>query len=133
MKLVLRRDHSSTRSTIGELRENGRHLLCYVLEDVVRETKVEHETAIPAGTYQIVLTFSDRFKRVLPELLNVPGFTGIRIHPGNVAADTWGCLLPGLEKAPDAVTHSVRAFESLFSVIKWAAEREKVLIEIRNA
>ena len=131
MKLVLQRGHSSTKSTIGELFRESRRL-CYTLEDVVRETKVLGITAIPAGTYQIVLTFSNRFQRVLPELLNVPGYTGVRIHPGNRPEDTEGCILPGLEKGFDVVTHSRQAFEIVFGIIKAALEREKVYIEVRN-
>lgn len=64
------------------------------LEQIVSE-KIYGRTAIPAGRYRVDITFSNRFKRELPILLNVPGFSGIRIHPGNRHVDTEGCLLPG--------------------------------------
>jgi len=82
--------------TIGELLINGAHF-AYTLEDVVREdgVKVKGKTAIPEGVYDVILSQSFRFKRVLPELLDVPYFTKIRIHGGNTEADTEGCILVG--------------------------------------
>ena len=72
----------------------GRKVFCRTLEDVVRTgEKIPGETAIPAGKYPIVLSFSNRFQKVLPEVQNVPDFTGIRMHGGNTTADTAGCIL----------------------------------------
>jgi hypothetical protein len=78
--------------------------LCWTLEDVIREVpgqpvenwKIFGETAIPSGTYQALLNFSQHFQRDLPELLNVPGYAGVRIHGGNTAVDTEGCILVAL-------------------------------------
>lgn len=124
--------------TIGTLRLDGK-AECFTLEDVVREVadkpvaewKVAGKTAIPEGIYGVVITPSERFQRDLPLLLNVPGFSGIRIHPGNTAADTEGCILVGMAKTPDSVTESRRAFERLFTKIKESLGcGEKVTLEI---
>jgi hypothetical protein len=112
---------------------------CFTLEDVRREVndrpvsewKVPGKTAIPEGTYNVVVTPSVRFKRDLPLLENVPGFSGIRIHPGNTAADTEGCILVGAAKGPDMVTHSREAFDRLYKRIRESLDcGEKVTIEV---
>lgn len=134
MKLLLIRDTFTDESTTGELFVDGA-FECFVLEDRVRPrgVKVYGKTAIPYGTYEIVVTMSARFKRLLPLLLNVPNFTGIRIHPGNKAVDTEGCLLPGTKRAKNIVFESRKAFDRLFTRIKAAkAKGEKVTIEIRR-
>lgn len=86
-------------------------MMCNTLEDTVRELKsladkVPGQTAIPAGKYQVVMSMSPRFKRVLPEILNVPYFTGVRIHRGNAAKNTEGCILPGNNNIVGAVSNS---------------------------
>ena len=82
--------------TIGLLYVDGR-LWCNTLEDTVRPdgVKIQGQTAIPAGVYNVCLTMSPKFKRSLPLLDNVPNFTGVRIHAGNTAKDTEGCILVG--------------------------------------
>ena len=113
MNLELKRKWFTERSTIGELYVNG-VFECFILEDRVRETKIPNETAIPAGRYLIDMsTKSPRFGRILPRLVNVSGYTGVLIHPGNNPADTSGCLLPGMERETDRVLHSKIAFDSL--------------------
>lgn len=132
MKLLLQREPSTKQSTPGKLFIDGA-FECYTLEDIVRArgVKVYGQTAIPAGTYQVVLTMSPRFKRVLPLLLNVPGFEGIRIHPGNKAEDTDGCILVGDAPAPDWLGQSRVAFDRLFAKLRLTTE--PVTIEIRGA
>lgn len=108
---------------------------CFTLEDVVREgPKVPGATAIPYGTYAVTITHSERFERDLPLVLDVPGFGGIRIHPGNTAADTEGCILVGRTKGPTFVGESRAAFNALFPKIKEALEAgDSVTLEVRLA
>jgi len=96
--------------------------LVYTLEDRVCELgvacggKVPGATAIPAGKYRVILDFSQRFQRELPHLLDVPCFQGIRIHAGNTAADTEGCILVGLQRGPDAIYQSRDALITVLNV-----------------
>ncbi len=80
--------------TLGAIYHNDT-LFCYTLEDKVRETKVKHQTAIPLGFYSGIVSYSTRFGKMLPELLNVQNFVGVRIHSGNTPEDTSGCILVG--------------------------------------
>ena len=117
MKLYLKRIHKTEHSTIGELYIDGK-FQCYTLEDVEREVKIKNETAIPKGTYKIVITYSNRFKKQLPLLLNVPNFEGIRIHSGNTNHDTEGCILIGQTRSNDFIGSPRNAFNELFKKIK---------------
>ena len=121
-EMMLRRRWYSDRSTIGVLTLG--EFSCFTLEDRVREpgVKVQDKTAIPAGRYRVVVDFSQRFQRRMPLLLDVPMFTGIRIHSGNTAEDTRGCVLVGEWRAPDWVGDSRRAFADLFFLINTADE-----------
>lgn len=95
----------------------------YTVEDTVRVLKdcgkttcagkVPGATAIPAGTYEIRDTWSPHFGRMMLEVIDVPGFRGIRIHSGNTADDTEGCLIPGLKQTPTGVAYSRPAIEQL--------------------
>ena len=132
MNLLLLRDKSSEFSTIGELFLDKQHF-CWTLEDVVRDIKIPGETAIPAGIYEIELTFSHRFQRILPLLMNVPDYEGVRIHPGNRALDTEGCILVGLSKSRDFISSSNVAFAKLYLRIQGAINKGNgVVIEIRS-
>lgn len=131
MKLTLHRYWPSAACTIGQLFVDGVPE-CYTLEDVVRSgPKVPGATAIPAGTYKVVVDFSNRFQRPMPHVLDVPGFDGIRIHPGNTAADTEGCILVGTGRAETAIAHSRDAFDVLLPKLQAALARgETVLLEV---
>lgn len=132
MNLVLERDKSSQFSTIGKLFVDGK-FQCFTLEDVVRETKIPGQTAIPAGTYSISVTWSPHFLTFLPLLNLVPGFSGVRIHPGNKAADTEGCILVGKIAGQDVVLESRPAFADLFPKIDEASQRgEAISIRIQD-
>ncbi len=129
MELRLERTERSGNSTIGELSVDGQ-FECYTLEDLERPEKIKGETAISVGRYEVVISQSQRFGRLLPLLLNVPEFAGVRIHPGNTAADTEGCILVGVTKSEGFIGQSRVAFNQLFSKLKAASEKEKIFIEI---
>ena len=101
--------------TLGEVTIGGKHI-CWTCEDAEREVKIMHETCIPRGRYKIIRTFSNRFQVTMPLLVDVPGFEGIRIHPGNTAANTDGCILPGLVTWAKGVGESQLAYRE---VLKW--------------
>ena len=107
-------------STIGALYVNGVYF-CDTLEDKYRnlyfEQKVAGSSAIPFGTYKGIMSMSQRFKRVLPLLLNVPFFTGIRIHGGNTHEHTRGCLLVGKRAPNNQLIESQKTLEKLLSIL----------------
>jgi hypothetical protein len=129
MELRLERTDFSETSTIGKLYVDDQ-FECYTLEDKVRPVKIKGKTAIPTGRYEVIINFSQRFGRMLPLFLNVPNFEGVRIHPGNTAADTEGCILVGETKDAGFIGQSKLAFEGLFNKLKTASETEKIFIEI---
>lgn len=134
MKLDLKRTECGKVCTIGELLVDGVHE-CWTLEDVVRAdgVKVFGETAIPAGTYTVDITYSPRFKRDLPLLIGVQNFIGIRIHPGNTASDTEGCILVGQGKGPNVILESRAAFAMLMGKLCMAKKRgEAITIEVHG-
>jgi len=140
MKLTLTRKYDYEDRTIGELFIDGVKL-CDTLEDRERlfynalnkltGTKIFGKTAIPTGTYEVVLTYSARFKKTLPLLLNVPQFTGIRIHTGNTPENTEGCILVG-KYDPKTKTlaggTSTPAFLKLMSKLEPASKAGKISI-----
>ena len=142
MRLILSREPTSHGATIGELRFVGQpERICYTLEDPVREApgvpvaewKKWGITAIPAGEYEVWITYSNRFKRMLPLLLNVPGFSGIRIHSGNTAEDTTGCIIVGMERDGNTVLRSREAERLIKQVITEGLAEGAVFLTIGNA
>lgn len=132
LNLRVVRDAFTEHSTIGKLYVDGVYE-CETLEDQARAgPKVPGATAIPCGQYEVVINFSERFKRPMPLLLNVRQFDGIRIHVGNVDANTDGCVLVGTGRAKDAITGSVQAFSLLFLRIQTALTKGKVWITIEE-
>jgi hypothetical protein len=119
MEIKIKRLHRTENSTIGELSIDGK-FQCYTLEDKEREVKIKSETAIPKGTYKVSITQSNRFKRLLPLLDNVPNFEGVRIHSGNSNHDTEGCILVGTTRSTDFIGNSRIAFDKLFKKMQLA-------------
>lgn len=125
LELVLTRDPSALGATRGALSADGAHV-CYTLEDQILEgPKVYGKTAIPAGRYRVEINRSPKFSAragrdvLMPQILGVPGFQGIRIHAGNDADDTEGCPLVGLESwsNPPRLYRSREAYAIVFELI----------------
>lgn len=147
MQITVTRQHFSESCTIGELTIEGDDIKLYTLEDtcrrlsqtddlaVIKQSKVFGQTAIPYGTYEVAMTYSNRFKRIMPQLLNVKGFEGVRIHSGNVAEQTEGCLLCGYKKdvVNNMVLNSRSAIGELYMILDEACKKEKVYLTITRA
>lgn len=108
----------------------GENFECYTLEDTVRNVKIQGKTAIPSGSYEVIINWSNRFEKLMPLLLNVPGFQGVRIHSGNTAKDTEGCILVGNEKYANQIGESRQAFDEFFPKLQEALKLGKVFINI---
>lgn len=141
MKLTLKRIALRPNYTIGKLYIDDAYF-CDTLEDTVRDTnksgkfdngeqKIKGKTAIPYGTYEIKWTYSPRFKKYTPQLMNVPSFEGIRVHAGNTSADTEGCLILGENKQVGKVLNSRATINKFYPIIKEACSNGKVTIEIK--
>lgn len=142
MELLLNRRIYSPNSTIGNLQVNN-VFQCFTLEDVDRdknkdgdlndtgEAKVFGKTAIPRGRYEVMISYSNRFKKVLPLLLNVPSFKGIRIHSGNKPEDTDGCILVGNTTSKDFIGESRLAFADIMLKLEIASIKEKIYITVQ--
>lgn len=141
MKLTLKRIALRPTYTIGKLYIDDVYF-CDTIEDTVRdinkngkfdngEKKIHSKTAIPYGTYEIKWTYSPRFKKYTPQLMNVPSFEGIRIHAGNTSADTEGCLILGKNKQVGKVLNSRDTINKFYPIIKEACSNGKVTIEIK--
>lgn len=142
MELILKRETFTDESTIGTLSIDGVKE-CYILEDKDRGLtdsmplaeivahKVYGLTAIPYGRYEIDWTLSARFKKMMPILLNVKGYSGIRIHSGNTAESSLGCLICGTRKRSNMVTESTMATKKLYAKIEAAKKQgQKIFITI---
>ena len=138
---VIRYEFSST-STIGDLYVDD-NFFSYTLEDRDRqvqnvgnilpwskELKVQNETAIPHGAYEIIINWSNRFKQPMPLLLNVPDFLGVRVHSGSIHTHTEGCVLIGFTKSTDFIGNSRLAYRKLFPIIRESLKTGKCFITI---
>lgn len=93
------------------------------LEVVGASEKVYGQTAIPRGTYPLSVTFSQRFQRELPYIAGVKGFEGIRVHGGNRAEDSLGCILLGKIATPTGVAQCAAVVQRLIAMIKAAEDK----------
>ena len=130
MEIVIHRQYPKPTYTIGKLYIDGQYF-CDTCEDADRgldqnmgvpeilKRKIQNETAIPTGEYIVRFTYSPRFKRLMPQIENVKGFSGVRIHAGNTAKDTEGCVVLGKNTIKGGVTNSrawVTKFETALKV-----------------
>ena len=138
MKIKLIRKYRKETHTIGKLYVDGVYF-CDTIEDRDRglnndmglaEIMVKKrygETAIPYGTYDVEITYSPKYKRMMPEIKGVKGFSGIRIHSGNTSKDTLGCLIVGKNTQVGMVTESRKTYNALFALMK---DKKDITIEI---
>jgi hypothetical protein len=137
ISLKIIRAHLKDTYTIGDMyidygNGEGYKFFSNTLEDKVRqvdEPKVYGQTAIPFGIYSLTITFSPKFNRLLPLVNNVPGFEGIRIHPGNTASDTEGCILVGVNDQVGVIHQSKITFDKLFDILT-TSKQDSFTLEI---
>ena len=141
MELILKRIARKEDYTIGHLIVDGK-FFADTLEDTDRgltqkmslstllQKKIHSKTAIPTGRYQIVWTYSNHFGKSMPLLMNVPGYAGVRIHSGNSAKDTEGCILVGKNDKIGWISQSREYISKLYPIIEAACKKEKVYITI---
>jgi hypothetical protein len=133
---IFRDNDPSQHHNWGELFVDGR-LLGQTLEDPDRQLesggeKIYGQSAIPRGRYKVTLSYSNRFKHIMPEVHDVPGFAGIRIHGGNTEANTDGCPLLGARRTSVGVADCAGVNERLINYLDAAADRnEDVWLEVK--
>ena len=131
MKVLINRKWKKNEYTIGEVLIDGK-FFCNSMEDKDRglfdymnvgeisKLKVNGETAIPCGKYKVMITYSPKYKRPMPQVMNVKGFSGIRIHSGNTAADSLGCILLGKNDKKGWISNSRATCEKFEQLLKAA-------------
>lgn len=134
MKLVLIRHARRADYTIGRLEDENGMKICDTLEPTWRnykggEMKIPKKSAIPEGSYRVVVTKSRRFQKYLPLLVGVPGFEGVRIHAGNTSRDTEGCILVGQNLQVGKVLWSRITLEKLMKLIE---NEKEIYLTIKN-
>jgi hypothetical protein len=138
MIIEIFRDPSKDGATLGTLHVNG-YYQCETLEDEDRHLedggiKIWGKTCIPKGKYTVIIDYSNRFKKDMPHVINVPKFEGIRIHSGNTQADTDGCILVGKTRLGNTILQSRIAFDALFDVMETAYDKgDEITLEIKDS
>lgn len=142
MLIEVKRLYKKADYTIGKMYIDGEYF-CDTLEDTdrslaqgmslseLKEMKEYGKTAIPTGEYELKVTFSNRFQKHLPQLMNVPAFSGIRIHSGNTHADTEGCILLGKNKAKGKVLDSRKTMNELMRILEYRLDTMHEEVRIR--
>lgn len=143
MELILDRKWCKDTYSIGRLYIDGQ-FFSNTLEDKdrglnqsmseadVKKIKVYGETAIPKGKYNIVINYSNKFKKLMPQIMNVKGFAGIRMHEGSTAKDSLGCVLVGNNTAVGRLSNSKATYAKLYSKLKAAFDKgEKITLTIK--
>lgn len=143
MELTLDRKWCKDSYSIGKLYIDGQ-FFCNTCEDrdrglndtmtvdEIKKIKVYGETAIPKGTYTVTITYSNKYKKMMPLINNVKGYDGIRIHSGNTAKDSLGCILVGENKEVGKVLNSRATYDKLYARLKAASDKgEKITITIK--
>lgn len=140
MRLTLKRVANKKDYCVGKLYINGKYF-SDTLEDVdrglddamteeqIKEIKIKGQTAIPVGIYTVLLTYSPKYKKIMPLINNVKGYEGIRIHSGNTSKDTDGCVLVGKNTVVGRLTDSRNTFNALFKRLQQKGSN-KITIEI---
>ena len=141
MRLTLIRIANKPTYTIGKLYIDGVYF-CDTLEDVdrglddsmeekeIKAKKIKGQTAIPTGIYTVKITYSPKYKKLMPLVDNVKGYQGIRIHSGNTHKDTSGCLLVGKNKEVGKVLESRKTFNALYKIL--TTTKEHIIIDIQR-
>ena len=122
MEITIKRINKTNDYTIGQMFIDDEYF-CDTLEDTVRDLtnvkdKIYGRTAIPAGTYSVILDYSGHFKKLLPHILDIPFFSGVRIHSGNDVEDTNGCILVGSYHHAGYITESRVTMEKLMKKLR---------------
>ena len=115
----------------NSLEDTDRGLNNTMTPNEVKCKKIYGQTAIPTGQYEVIFTYSVKFKKEMPLLLNVPGFEGVRVHNGNLPSETYGCILIGDNTAKGCVTNSRVKTQLLYDKMRFAISKgEKIYINI---
>ena len=128
----LKRTELTEKTTIGQLYGPDGSFWCHTLEDCIRKVKEPAKTAIPAGSYEIIIGWSPKYGCLMPRLLSVPFYDGILIHKGNTEEDTAGCILVGKKKGPDSIWESFNAFEEIFPKLRRLCAEGNLYIDIEG-
>lgn len=141
MRITLIRIANKPTYTIGKLYIDGVYF-SDVLEDTdrglddsmtekeIKAKKIKGQTAIPTGIYTVKITYSPKYKKLMPLVDNVKGYSGIRIHSGNTHKDTEGCLLVGKNKEVGKVLESRKTFNALYKIL--TETKEHIIIDIQR-
>jgi len=136
MEIKLIREPSNDTFTYGKLFINE-EAFCDTLEDIQRfgdgadcSLKVSEKTAIPKGRYEVIINFSNRFQKYMPLLLEVPCYTGIRVHNGSYPEHSAGCILVGFARIENGIGLSKKAFAAFMARLKAVEKKEKIFCTI---